>query len=121
MPITDALALDLDLGAEAGSLRRREQGGVLGSEQNMFQIDTTPGKGGPFSPPETFSGDGYGTWLKMRYDQDPGFRQEMVIVARHVCGRAFVSARVLVTGPFADELRVTLRKLDSFLHAPPRK
>lgn len=74
-------------------------------------IDTTPGCGGVFAPPQ-HPGDasGYLTWAKAQLRSDPWFKQSIAMLAYGVHGKSTYFSTPQVTGEFAETL---LRLVDA--------
>lgn len=75
---------------------------------NLKHIDTTPGAGNAFAPPVGFDGN-YGQFMFDRYQQDPGARQQIFIVARRLMGSSGLETSI--TGPFERTAKEICRRL----------
>lgn len=87
---------------------------------DLSNVDTTPGCGHLFSPPADFAGgeEEFADWLKRQFDADGHVAQSMILLSRHLCGRANFPMRVNIAGPFASRFTAACRKLDAWGRSP---
>jgi hypothetical protein len=77
------------------------------------RIDTTPGCGDVFAPPQ-HPGDasGYVAWAKMQLQSNPWFRQRIAMLAYGLYGKSQYFAKPQVVGEFAETLLRLVQRVD---------
>lgn len=78
---------------------------------DLTVINTTPGAGGPLSPPAGWTGTAkdYWSWLRERYRLDPGARQIIEVIARNYDNPR--GQPIVITGEFGEVAVHIIRKI----------